>query len=147
MDPTNLRLRGMKVATHVQNCFEKRDPGCPAHTGPSREVFPQVQPSRHSEATVTMVQRGKTNAQTGSCLCIIHMVLVRQNARIIGSWRLPPRFFFFIFLLLFICAYKAWFISPPCPHPLPYHPLDFFFFFFFFCDSVSFIFIFFSTQI
>jgi hypothetical protein len=34
-------------------------------------------------------------------------------------------FFFlsFIFLLLFVCAYKAWFISPPCPHPLPYHPL------------------------
>jgi hypothetical protein len=27
------------------------------------------------------------------------------------------------FLLLFICAYKAWVISPPCPHPLPYHPL------------------------
>jgi hypothetical protein len=26
--------------------------------------------------------------------------------------------YFFIFLLLFICAYKAWFISPPCPHPL-----------------------------
>jgi hypothetical protein len=24
----------------------------------------------------------------------------------------------FFFLLLFICAYKAWFISPPCPHPL-----------------------------
>jgi hypothetical protein len=32
-------------------------------------------------------------------------------------------FFFFIFLLLFICAYKAWFISPPGPHPLPYHSL------------------------
>jgi hypothetical protein len=31
--------------------------------------------------------------------------------------------FFFSFLLLFICAYKAWVISPPCPHPLPYHPL------------------------
>jgi hypothetical protein len=29
----------------------------------------------------------------------------------------------FFFLLLFICAYKAWVISPPCPHPLPYHPL------------------------
>jgi hypothetical protein len=28
-------------------------------------------------------------------------------------------YIFFIFLLLFICAYKAWFISPPCPHPLP----------------------------
>jgi hypothetical protein len=32
-------------------------------------------------------------------------------------------FFFFFFFLLFICAYKAWVISPPCPHPLPYHPL------------------------
>jgi hypothetical protein len=31
--------------------------------------------------------------------------------------------FFFFFLLLFICAYKDWFISPHCPHPLPYHPL------------------------
>jgi hypothetical protein len=29
--------------------------------------------------------------------------------------------FFLIFLLLFICAYKAWFISTPGPHPLPYH--------------------------
>jgi hypothetical protein len=28
-------------------------------------------------------------------------------------------YLFFIFLLLFIGAYKAWFISPPCPHPLP----------------------------
>jgi hypothetical protein len=26
-------------------------------------------------------------------------------------------------ILLFIRAYKAWVISPPCPHPLPYHPL------------------------
>jgi hypothetical protein len=24
----------------------------------------------------------------------------------------------FFFLLLFTCAYKAWVISPPCPHPL-----------------------------
>jgi hypothetical protein len=32
-------------------------------------------------------------------------------------------FFSFFFILLFICAYKAWVISPPCPHPLPYHPL------------------------
>jgi hypothetical protein len=28
-------------------------------------------------------------------------------------------FFFFIFILLFIFSYKAWFIYPPCPHPLP----------------------------
>jgi hypothetical protein len=28
----------------------------------------------------------------------------------------------FFFLLLFICAYKAWVISPPCPHPLPPTP-------------------------
>jgi hypothetical protein len=27
-------------------------------------------------------------------------------------------FLFFIIVLLFICAYKAWVISPPCPHPL-----------------------------
>jgi hypothetical protein len=37
-------------------------------------------------------------------------------------------FLFFIFkkifiLLLFICAYNAWVISPPNLHPLPYHPL------------------------
>jgi hypothetical protein len=33
-------------------------------------------------------------------------------------------FFFLIFIvLLFMCAYNAWVISPPCPHPLPYHPL------------------------
>jgi hypothetical protein len=40
---------------------------------------------------------------------------------------LNRQFFFFNFLifyfLLFICAYKAWVISPPCPHPLPYRPL------------------------
>jgi hypothetical protein len=32
-------------------------------------------------------------------------------------------FFLNFIVLLFICAYKAWVISPPCPHPLPYHPL------------------------
>jgi hypothetical protein len=26
-------------------------------------------------------------------------------------------------VLLFIYAYKAWVISSPCPHPLPYHAL------------------------
>jgi hypothetical protein len=31
--------------------------------------------------------------------------------------------FLFFIVLLFICAYKAWVISPPCPHPFPYHPL------------------------
>jgi hypothetical protein len=46
----------------------------------------------------------------------------------VGTRKRPSYFFFlflffFIFLLLFICADKAWFISPPCPHPLPYHPL------------------------
>jgi hypothetical protein len=29
----------------------------------------------------------------------------------------------FFIILLFICAYNAWVISPPCPHSLPYHPL------------------------
>jgi hypothetical protein len=33
------------------------------------------------------------------------------------------KIYLFIFIvLLFICAYKAWVISSPCPHPLPYHP-------------------------
>jgi hypothetical protein len=32
-------------------------------------------------------------------------------------------FFYFLIVLLFICAYNVWVISPPCPHPLPYHPL------------------------
>jgi hypothetical protein len=32
-------------------------------------------------------------------------------------------FQFFFIVLLFICANKAWVISAPCPHPLPYHPL------------------------
>jgi hypothetical protein len=32
--------------------------------------------------------------------------------------------FYFIFIL-FICAYNAWVISPPCPHSLPYHPPHF----------------------
>jgi hypothetical protein len=35
----------------------------------------------------------------------------------------PVGHYSLFFLLLFICAYKAWVISPPCPHPLPYHPL------------------------
>jgi hypothetical protein len=43
----------------------------------------------------------------------------RNGNSIQGTW---DRGFFFI-VLLFICAYKAWVISPPCPHPLPYHPL------------------------
>jgi hypothetical protein len=30
---------------------------------------------------------------------------------------------FFKIVSLFICAYKAWVISPPCPQPLSYHPL------------------------
>jgi hypothetical protein len=32
-------------------------------------------------------------------------------------------FIIYLFIvLLFICAYNAWVISPPCPHSLPYHP-------------------------
>jgi hypothetical protein len=36
---------------------------------------------------------------------------------------LPICSFFYFIVLLFICAYKAWVISPLCPHPLPHHPL------------------------
>jgi hypothetical protein len=38
-------------------------------------------------------------------------------------WKVTLMKFSFFFLLLFMCAYKAWVISPHCPHPLPYYPL------------------------
>jgi hypothetical protein len=54
----------------------------------------------------------------------------KEGPGIIGANRI---FYLFIYLLLsvvvvfivllFKCAYKAWVISPPCPHPLPYHSL------------------------
>jgi hypothetical protein len=47
--------------------------------------------------------------------------LCRPIGQGLASWLFF--YFFFLFLLLFTCVYKAWFISPPCPHPLPYHPL------------------------
>jgi hypothetical protein len=36
---------------------------------------------------------------------------------------LEETLYFFKIVLLFICAYNVWVISPPCPHPLPDHPL------------------------
>jgi hypothetical protein len=51
----------------------------------------------------------------------------KQNcSKVLTSFTQVPAWdqsYSFFFLLLFICAYKAWVISPPCPHPLPYHPL------------------------
>jgi hypothetical protein len=40
-----------------------------------------------------------------------------------NQWILVSSFFSFFFYYSYVCAYKAWFISPPCPHSLPYHPL------------------------
>jgi hypothetical protein len=62
---------------------------------------------------------------------------VGPGGRKVGHWSCvfereiespAPSFFklfiyLFIIVLLFTCAYNAWVISPPCPHPLPYHPL------------------------
>jgi hypothetical protein len=53
----------------------------------------------------------------------LYLVSIKQYLEIGRQETQAQGIFFFIFLLLFICAYKAWFISPPCPHPLPYHPL------------------------
>jgi hypothetical protein len=39
-----------------------------------------------------------------------------------SSWKIYITLFLII-VLLFICAYNTWVISPACPHPLPYHPL------------------------
>jgi hypothetical protein len=40
-----------------------------------------------------------------------------------STYNIQIIFFLIFIVLLFICAYNAWVISPPCPHPLPYHPL------------------------
>jgi hypothetical protein len=48
----------------------------------------------------------------------------RDGRGVVGPIGMSTDFLFsFFIVLLFICAYKAWVISPPCPHPLPYHPL------------------------
>jgi hypothetical protein len=44
----------------------------------------------------------------------------QERLKILSDFKI---FKFLKIVLLFICAYKAWVISPPCPHPLPYHPL------------------------
>jgi hypothetical protein len=60
-------------------------------------------------------------------ICSLCYLLIEKNVMVeefsILDHQESNLLFFFIFLLLFICAYKAWFISPPYPHPLPYHPL------------------------
>jgi hypothetical protein len=49
------------------------------------------------------------------CFCQSYILSQSLN----HLWPVACSFFF----LLFISAYKAWVISPPCPYPLPYHPL------------------------
>jgi hypothetical protein len=48
---------------------------------------------------------------------LIHCIMVCFKKKFLFIYLL------FFIVLLFICAYKAWVISPPCLHPLPYHPL------------------------
>jgi hypothetical protein len=50
-------------------------------------------------------------------------VMVMKGRKDYSLTRMKISGMYFFFLLLFICAYKTWIISPPCPHPLPYHPL------------------------
>jgi hypothetical protein len=56
-------------------------------------------------------------------LSLIYLYFIITYYKYVYSTSMRLTWFFFLFLLLFICAYKTWFISPPCPHPLPYHPL------------------------
>jgi hypothetical protein len=42
-----------------------------------------------------------------------------NQRKVAGKMKIPENFLCFFIVLLFICA----FISPPGPHPLPYHPL------------------------
>jgi hypothetical protein len=62
---------------------------------------------------------------TSFCVEMFSFLLSIQTAMGLLGYTVPLYITVFIlfFLLLFICAYKAWVISPPCPHPLPYHPL------------------------
>jgi hypothetical protein len=62
------------------------------------------------------------------CLLFCIRLLIYDSSFIIFTSKLSGSIlhqdlFFIIIILLFICAYKTWVISPPCPHPLPYHPL------------------------
>jgi hypothetical protein len=66
-------------------------------------------------------RRKKYPAQVAALLCMQGLV----KYKCLHDVKLKDHFFLpsFFFLLLFICEYKAWVISPPCPHTLPYHPL------------------------
>jgi hypothetical protein len=69
------------------NSFERLFLEKRAHTGPPKEVFPQIQPHRYSEATAAVVQGAP---------CCHHphdaSFAGRQTARVTGSWRLLLRF-------------------------------------------------------
>jgi hypothetical protein len=50
-------------------------------------------------------------------------------------------YIYFFIVLLFICAYNTWVISPRCPHPLPYHPIYIYFYLYsentVYCEALS----------
>jgi hypothetical protein len=66
-----------------------------------------------------MIQYKEVNIFTEMPPYSLHPNKIQKISRIFS----PQNFFLFFIVLLFICAYKAWVISPPCPHPLLYHPL------------------------
>jgi hypothetical protein len=69
-----------------------------------------------------MIQYKEVNIFTEMPPYSLHPNKIQKISRIFS----PQNFFLFFIVLLFICAYKAWVISLPCPHPLPYpllHPL------------------------
>jgi hypothetical protein len=54
----------------------------------------------------------------------IDLIIIIETSNNLSAFIITLFFLFLFFIvLLFICAYKAWVISLPCPHPLPYHPL------------------------
>jgi hypothetical protein len=63
----------------------------------------------------------RTNPQTWLVPPSCSPILFKKKKK---SWHFCLFIYLFIFIfLLFICAYSAWVISPPCPQPLPYYPL------------------------
>jgi hypothetical protein len=48
--------------------------------------------------------------------------IISKVKQVLGKTEQFFYLFTFFIVLLFMCAYKAWVISPPYTHPLPYHP-------------------------
>jgi hypothetical protein len=75
--------------------------------------------SKPSENVHWVNQNKIKQGKHGSCATFLDICksMTQWGFSNTAVWSANPTFF------LFVCAYNAWVISPPCPHPLPYHSL------------------------